>query len=228
MFISSLQTNKVDENGETNANDDDNMGDNEDQQKKAKAKKKRVKKSSQIVENLETISAKMRDDFSEEDFYFSKISTCIETEAIGGILLNKLHYRDDSGTILINKDDRVDPNTPEYEHEGGIEVNMKEVCDFYKAKSIDLRNLKLCSDLSNFKFIGWNVDNKNDEISRLVDNMTAVEDNLEQHRFDVNDRNTSLLNATSQHRNSDIDIDMDDNMENMDGRLIDKKKQNIN
>jgi hypothetical protein len=95
--------------------------------------------------------------------YFSKISTCIETEAIGGILLNKLHIRDDAGQILINKDDRVDPNETEYEH-AGIEVNMKEVCDFYKAKSIDLRNLKLCSDLSNFKFIGWNADNNNVKI----------------------------------------------------------------
>jgi hypothetical protein len=49
--------------------------------------------------------------------------------------------------------------------------------------------------------------------------MTTVEDReLEQHRFDVNDRNTTLLNATGQHRNSDIEIDMDDYNNDMDGK----------
>jgi hypothetical protein len=99
--------------------------------------------------------------------YFSKISTCIETEAIGGILLNKLHLRDDSGQILIDKEDRVDPNESQYEHTGN-EVNLKEVHDFYKAKSIDLKSLKLCSDLSNFKFIGWNADNNNVNYSLFI------------------------------------------------------------
>jgi hypothetical protein len=47
-----------------------------------------------------------------------------------------------------------------------------------------------------------------------------MEENLEQHKFDVNDRNTTLLNATAQHRTSDIDIDIDDyNNDNMDGRF---------
>jgi hypothetical protein len=41
------------------------MGDNEEQNKKAKTKKKRVKKSSQIVENLDTITAKIRDEFND-------------------------------------------------------------------------------------------------------------------------------------------------------------------
>jgi hypothetical protein len=47
--------------------DDDNMGDNADQNKKNKAKKKRVKKNSQIVkpENLDTITAKIRDEFND-------------------------------------------------------------------------------------------------------------------------------------------------------------------
>jgi hypothetical protein len=55
--------------------DDDNMGDNEEQSnKKAKAKKKRVKKSSQIVENLDTITAKIRDEFNDvtSPTYFAK------------------------------------------------------------------------------------------------------------------------------------------------------------
>jgi hypothetical protein len=57
-----------------------------------------------------------------------------------------------------------------------------------------------------------------DDISRLVENMTTMEENLEQHKFDVNDKNTTLLNATAHHRNSDIEIDMDDyNNDNMDG-----------
>ena len=91
--------------------------------------------------------------------YFAKTSTCIETEAIGGILLNKLRIKDDSGLILINKDDKIDPMNREYEPNTGVEINIKEICDFYKSKSIDLKNLKLCSDLSSFKFIGWNSDN---------------------------------------------------------------------
>ena len=36
--------------------------------------------------------------------------------------------------------------------------------------------------------------------------MSNMDDNLEAHRFDVNDRNASLLNATV-NRNSEIDID---------------------
>ncbi len=48
------------------------------------------------------------------------------------------------------------------------------------------------------------------------------DENLEAHRFDVNDRNASLLNATAAHRNSEIDLDMDDynNEINMDGKKI--------
>ena len=58
----------IDENGDRVGfnEDDDNIGDNEDQQnKKAKAKKKRVKKSAQIIENLETINTKTRDEFTD-------------------------------------------------------------------------------------------------------------------------------------------------------------------
>ena len=41
--------------------------------------------------------------------------------------------------------------------------------------------------------------------------MTTADENLEQHRFDVNDRNTSLLNATQAHRNSNLEMEMLDN-----------------
>jgi hypothetical protein len=52
-----------------NQNDSD-MGDNEDQMnKKAKNKKKRVKKSSQICENLEQITSKARDEFTDVRFF---------------------------------------------------------------------------------------------------------------------------------------------------------------
>ena len=141
---------------------DGDMGDNEEQMnKKARAKKKRVKKSSQICDNLDIITAKIRDDFTDEDFYFAKVSTCIETEAIGGILMNKLHYRDDSGALLINKDDRIDPELCQYDQTPPVEINMKEICDFYKSKGIDFKSSKICSDLSSFKFVGWNADHNN-------------------------------------------------------------------
>jgi hypothetical protein len=75
--------------------------------------------------------------------------------------MNKLHLRDDSGALLINKDDYIDPEHRQYEYTEPVEINMKEVYDFYKSKSIDLKSFKICSDLSNFKFIGWNADHNN-------------------------------------------------------------------
>lgn len=90
--------------------------------------------------------------------YFSKISTCIESEAIGGILMNKLHYIDDTNEILINKDDKINTVRTNIIENEDIELNMKEFYNFYRTKGIDLRNLKLCSELSNFRFIGWNLE----------------------------------------------------------------------
>lgn len=51
-----------------NENEDMNEGDDDQQSKKAKTKKKRVKKSSQIAENLDSITSKIRDDF--QDVFF--------------------------------------------------------------------------------------------------------------------------------------------------------------
>lgn len=45
--------------------DDLNENDREEQNKKNKSKKKRLKKSSQIAENLESITSKLKDDFQD-------------------------------------------------------------------------------------------------------------------------------------------------------------------
>jgi glycosyltransferase involved in cell wall biosynthesis len=62
----------------------------------------------------------------------------------------------------------------------------------------------------------------------MVENMGNNDENLEAHRFDVNDINASLLNATAAHRNSEIDLDIEDynNEINMDGNafLVDTKR----
>ena len=70
----SSQLNADDPNGGNDGrmNDDDNE-DNEDAEnpsKKAKAKKKRMKTSSQIAENLDTITSKMRDEFKDVGVLF--------------------------------------------------------------------------------------------------------------------------------------------------------------
>lgn len=207
--------NHLDEAGNEFGADNDEINQEEDdgQHKKNKAKKKRLKKSSQIAENLDSITSKIRDDFQDEDLYFSKISTCIESEAIGGILLNKLHYRDDTCEILINKEENIDSIREEPLET--IELNMKDFCQMHKAKHIELRNLKLCSELSNFRFIGWNLDTE-DEISKLVQSMSAADDNLEAHRFDANNRNALNLsndgmldNFDEDFVNNDVDVDPD-------------------
>lgn len=145
--------------------------------------------------------------------YFSKISTCIESEAIGGILLNKLHYRDDTIEIVINKEDKIDAILEKPIE--SIELNLKDFVQYHRSKNIEFKNLKLCSELSNFRFIGWNLDTE-DEISKLVESMAHADDNLEAHRFDANNRNALNLsnNIDIDHYddeciNNDIDIDPD-------------------
>ena len=97
--------------------------------------------------------------FIKEDIYFAKISTCIENESIAGILTNKLTFADDSQRMLINADDKLFANKDNFKHSSGIEINQKEIIDYYKAKAIDCKNMKLCSDdLRSFRFIGWNLE----------------------------------------------------------------------
>lgn len=204
-----------DENGgDVGAGGDDNMLDDTMHNKKAaKAKKKRVKKSAQIVENLDTINVKARDEFTDEDNYFYNISTCIETQAIAGILLNKLQIKNDSGCLMINKDDKTEIGVSDEEHVKTEPVDLKEVIDTYRVAhraGCDVRDWKLCSDLGSFRFIGWNQDSKEDDISHIMDNMVSQQDE-EKHRWDVNERNETLLN-----RNSDLDIDVDNDHDDHD------------
>lgn len=50
--------------------DEINDNDREEQNKKNRSKKKRLKKSSQIAENLESITSKLKDDFQDVIKYF--------------------------------------------------------------------------------------------------------------------------------------------------------------
>lgn len=217
------------ENGADQVNDgmgDDNMddeNDNDPNSKKAKAaKKRRLKKSSHIVtaENMDQITLKMRDEYKDEDLYFAKKSTCIENEAIGGILLNKLHVQNDSLWMLINSDDQPYVEAP---RDCQTEGNFKSLCDAYTSSSIDLRNLKLCADLSNFKFIDYHLD-ENADMSKLVESINIapdVDDELEAHRFDSNNLQMSSFDKSLQMMPGDnIDIDdccqdFDNDVENM-------------
>lgn len=146
----------------------------------------------------------------QEDLYFGKISTCIEHEGISGILSNKIRIRDDSIAMLINAEEKSASSflataNPDNYTNNSHEINCKEIVDMCKSKSIEMRNLKLCVDMNSFKFIGWNTDS-NDEISRLMESMSHVSDDLEVHRFDANNLHMSHLNLTSQG----VDVDIDD------------------
>ena len=162
----------------------------------------------------------------KEDTYFAKISTCIENEAIAGMLTNKLTFSDDSYRMLINADDKLFDNKENFRHAGGIELSQKDMVDFYKAKSIECKNLKLCSDdLRSFRFIGWNLET-NDEITKLVESISHAEEDsavIEAHRFDAQNMHTSHLNASiggngqSQHSNLGIDVDVDVDFQDVGG-----------
>lgn len=209
---------------EGNLEDDDNEDDPNGKKVKA-AKKRRLKKSSHIVtaENMESITLKMRDEYKDEDLYFSKKSTCIENEAIGGILLNKLHLQNDSIRMLINSDDQqyMEPelcrnSNPDHE------LNLKGLIDTYTSNSLDLKNLKLCADLSSFKFIDYHLD-ENSDMSKLVESIHQpdVDEALEAHRFDMNNLQMSRLDMSLPIAGDNIDIDeccndFDNDVENMD------------
>lgn len=181
--------------------------------KKAKAaKKRRLKKSSHIVtaDNIDSITLKMRDDYKDEDLYFSKKSTCIENEAIGGILLNKLHFQNDTMKMLMNSDDQQYMPPIENNRNNESSMNFKIMNDCYTQNSNDLRNIKLCADLSGFKFIDYHLD-ENSDMSKLVESMVQpeVDEALEAHRFDANNLQMSRLDVSLQIAQGD-NIDMDD------------------
>lgn len=162
--------------------------------------------------------------------YFSKISTCIESEAIGGILLNKLHYRDDTTELVINKDEKIDHISQKgFEYD---ELNMQDFCQFHKSNNIEFKNLKLCSELSNFRYIGWNLDTE-DEITKLIQSMASNDENLEAHRFDANNRNVLNLSNDAGIENFDDDcinndVDVDPDIENFGSDFNMTEAQRVN
>jgi len=235
QVLSGLNHTSVDneENNESNRNEmndvklnendlNDSSEENPNSKKAKTAKKRRLKKSTFIVtsENMESITLKTKDEFKDEDLYFSKKSTCIEHEAIAGILLNKLHVQNDSIKMLINADDQ------KYSFEDNFncnnsEINFKSIVNLFKLSYIELKNLELCSDLSNFKFIDYHLD-ENDELSKLVESIHGVSEDeaLEAHRFDANNLQMSRLDISLPTTPENIDDfncnDIDNEVENMD------------
>jgi hypothetical protein len=126
--------------------------------------------------------------------------------------MNNLTLRDDSGRIIINKHEPVIDLGNKTRHiESSESVDLRETYDFYKSNSISLIGLKLCQDLDDFKFIGWNPENnvklliiktcfyqlkKKIYIQKQNDRdyleVFTAED-LEVHRFNENDRHTFML-----------------------------------
>jgi condensin complex subunit 2 len=211
--------NNMDHSGLNEGGEHEDEGDTGDpSNKRAKVKRKRIKKSSIIAENLDSITQKIREDYKDEDSYFAKVSTYIENESIAGMLTNKLTFANDSGRMLINAEDKLFTNKESFRHRTGTDISQKDIANFYKAKAIDCGNFKLCSEnLLSFRFIGWNLET-NDDISQLVESMShAVDDTalIEEHRFDANNLNTSHLNVSTMGNNAmgvdNIDMDMDFN-----------------
>lgn len=128
-------------------------------------------------------------------------------------MLNKLQYRDDNTELVINKDEKID----QYSQNGfeSEELDLHDYCQFYKNNNIDFKNVKLCSEMSNFRYIGWNLDTE-DEISKLIKSMASADENLEAHRFDANNRNVlnlsneaEIANFDDDYINNDIEADPD-------------------
>ena len=213
-----------DDDDNTNGNNEENGEENNNKKEK---KRRKVKKSTQIVENLYQITSKLNEDFVlDDDLYFCRISTSIEQEAIEGLLMNKLKYKDESLELLINKDDiyyNSAANKNFHQH-NEPSVNIKSLCE--TAAKLDLYNSRICDDLNKFKFIGWSLDT-NDDISRLVENLN---EDLEKDRFDNSLNVIDLHEKQQQQQNQqndnslhlgfegdeDIDVDIDTNQHPLD------------
>lgn len=88
-----------------------------------------------------------------------------------------------------------------------VDVHLRSVCEMVKERKASLANLKLCSELSSWKFIGWN-EETNDDVSKMVDALEesttmnaasqAEAEELEKHRFDAGTAaiNMSQLNMS--------------------------------
>lgn len=79
--------------------------------------------------------------------------------------MNKLHVSNDSGMLLIDKEDRQDPTMVDnYHHQSNILIgSFCDVISLYKLRNLDLKGMKLANDF-NFKFMNWDTNsdvNKN-------------------------------------------------------------------
>ena len=140
------------------------------------------------------------------------MSTCIENEAIAGMLSNKLRYADESLRVLINADDKLFSNKENFTHavHSIHQLDLKDIVEQYRTKAIEFKHAKLCSDdLRSFRFVGWNLDT-NDEITKWVETIANVEEDsavVEAHRFDANNMlHTSHLNASMSGAH-DLDVE---------------------
>lgn len=122
---------------------------------------------------------------------------------------------DDSNRILINADDQKHSAESNYVN-SEREINCQSLVDLYASSGYTFRNAKLCADLNNFRFIDWNL--QSDDISKLVEDMQNVSDQqLEEHRFDVNNKQLHNLEVTSDVGSMPIDNDLEDFGNDFDG-----------
>lgn len=205
------------QNGADNGNDnDENEGD--DNNKKKEKKKRRAKKSTQIVENLDQITSKLNEDFvNDDDIYFSRISTSIEQEAIGGLLMNKLNPENDLLNLLINKDDVYFNIQQEHKIQDQI-FSIKSFSEI--ASKFDVHNLKCCEDLTKFTFLGWNLD-ANDEITRLCENLN---EDLEKDRFN---EDSNIIDLHENERQQQMELENLNNSLHLDIGDIDNDDMGI-
>lgn len=78
--------------------------------------------------------------------------------------MNKLRVCDDSGMLLIDKDERQDPAHQTYRHTGES-GSFRAVVDFYRSKGINLTGARLCPNFD-FKFTNWD---SNPNVRELMD-----------------------------------------------------------
>lgn len=77
--------------------------------------------------------------------------------------MNKLQFQNDTVKLLINSDDQA-YSPVENMRRGETEMNFKGIYDL----NCDLKNMKLCSDLSNFKFIDYHLDESVIHIKQII------------------------------------------------------------
>ena len=111
-----------------------------------------------------------------------------EQEGISGIFLNKLNYSNDSCRLLLNGDEPIYPENETFKNKG-LQINLKPL--FESPACHDLSNLKLCPDLDNFRFLGWNCET-NDYNSNLPERIS--QSNLIEHQAQLFDENNNDLN----------------------------------